>query len=248
MTLPASRENDHRRLRDSDVLPSSDGVPLETTQHRVQMNLLIETLKPYLAKRATKAYVAGNNFLYYQKAKRPKFCGPDFYVVLGREETDQKSYVVWEEDDRFPDVIVELVSESTEQIDRGAKFIRYRDLFRTPCYYLYDPISQAFEGYYLDEGRYLPLAAVREALPCSPLGLSLGVRGRWLRWIQDDGTVLPSGEELAEEEHQRAEEEHQRAEEEHQRAEEERQRAERAEAEVARLKAELEELRRLREK
>lgn len=241
MTLRLSR--DDRPPRDSDILPCDDGKPMETTQHRFQMNLLIETLKPYLAQREITAYVAGNNFLYYQKGKPPKFCGPDFYVVLGREETDQKSYVVWEEDDRFPDVIVELISESTESIDRGAQFIRYRDLFKTPEYYLYDPIGRAFEGYRLEDGRYQPISENKGVMTCQSLGLSLAVRGKWLRWLDPNGIVLPTGEEMAEQEQERADDERERADQEHERAEQERARAESAEAEVARLKAELERLR-----
>lgn len=215
-----------RPQRDSDILPYDDGMPLETTQHRTQMNLLIDTLKPYLAERGVTAYVAGNNFLYYQKGKPPKFCGRDFYVVLGREETDQKSYVVWEEDNRFPDIIVELLSESTESIDRGSKFIRYRDLFKTAEYYLYDPLSHELEGYRLDDGRYRPISPVRGVLHCEPLNLGLTVRGSWLRWITPDGLVLPTGDERAEEAEERAEEAEERAQEARELAEQERERAE----------------------
>jgi Uma2 family endonuclease len=210
---------------------------METMQHRRQMNLLIDTLKPYLADQGVKAYVAGNNFLYYQKGKPPKFCGPDFYVVLGREDVGQLSYVVWEEDNRFPDVIVELISESTESVDRGAKFIRYRDLFKTREYFLYDPLSKELEGYRLEADRYLPITPTNGIFSCQALDLSLAVRGAWLRWLQRDGAILPTGDERAEEERERAEEERERA-------EEERERAERAEQEVARLRAELEALRR----
>ena len=198
---------------------------METTQHRVQMNLLIDTLKPHLDSLGIPAYVAGNNFLYYKKGKPPKFCGPDFYVVLGRVETDQKSYVVWEEDNRFPDLIIELLSESTEKIDRGSKFIRYRDLFQTKEYFLYDPISLRFEGYRLDANAYIPMTPSSGALPSQVLGLTLAVRGSWLRWIDANGCILPTGNELAEQERERAEEE--------------RERAERAEREIAILRAQL---------
>jgi Uma2 family endonuclease len=242
MTLHVSRKN--QPLRDSDILPYDDGVPMETMQHRRQMNLLIDTLKPYLAEQGVKAYVAGNNFLYYQKGKPPKFCGPDFYVVLGREDVGQLSYVVWEEDNRFPDVIIELISESTESVDRGAKFIRYRDLFKTREYFLYNPLSKELEGYRLEADRYLAINPTNGIFSCQALDLSLAVRGSWLRWQRRDGAILPTGDELAEEERERAEEERERAEEERERAEKERERAQRAEEEVARLRAELEAVRR----
>lgn len=240
MSLRVSQSD---RRRDSDILPSDDGVPMETAQHRVQMNLLIDTLKPYLAARSIPAFVGGNMFLYYQKSahkgKQPKFCGPDFFVALGREEDDKKSYVVWEEDHHFPDVIVELLSESTESVDRGGKFILYRDLFRTPEYYLYDPLSQRFEGYCLKNGSYEPIPAVRGVLRCQMLDLQLAVRGKWLRWLDKDGFVLPTGEERAEQEAERAEHEAERAEQERTRAEQERTRAEqeRTRAEQERMRA-----------
>ncbi|PSB06179.1 hypothetical protein C7B76_30075, partial [filamentous cyanobacterium CCP2] len=60
-------------------------------------------------------------------------------------------------------------------------------------------------------------------------GSYLGVEATWLRWAMLDGTLLPTGAELAEQERQRAEQERQRAEQERQRAEQERQRAEQAE-------------------
>lgn len=202
---------------------------METSYHRVQMNLLIETLKPHLAARSIPAFVAGNMFLYYQKSaqksRQPKFCGPDFFVALGREEGDKKSYVVWEEDDHFPDVIVELLSESTESVDRGAKFILYRDLFRTKEYYLYDPLSQRFEGYSLRHGSYEPIPAVRGVLRCQTLDLQLAVRGKWLRWVDQDGFVLPTGDERAEQETERADQEAERADQEAERANQEAERA-----------------------
>ena len=52
-----------RPQRDSDILPYDDGMPMETTQHRTQINLLIDTLTPYLAEQGVTAYVAGNNFI-----------------------------------------------------------------------------------------------------------------------------------------------------------------------------------------
>lgn len=61
----------------------------------------------------------------------------------------------------------------------------------------------------------------------TPLGVELGlwderyqnVELPWLRWWDDEGNLLLTGEERAEQEHQRAEQERQRAEQERQRAE-----------------------------
>jgi len=87
-------------------------------------------------------------------------------------------------------------------------------------------------------------------------GLYLAVRNDRLRWMTEDGYILPSHEELSESERKRAESEHKRAESEKQRAEyaesqivserlkaeQERQRAEHAEQRAAMLADKLRQL------
>ncbi|MCS6773640.1 MAG: hypothetical protein NZ693_05950, partial [Thermoflexales bacterium] len=62
-----------------------------------------------------------------------------------------------------------------------------------------------------------------------------GLEATWLRWCDQEGKLLLTGQERAEAEHQRAEAERERAEAERQRAEAERQRAERLEAKLRAL-------------
>jgi hypothetical protein len=142
---------------------------------------------------------------------------------MGRADNGQLSYVVWEEGGRYPDVIVELTSKTTEKVDRGSKFVLYRDVFQTAEYYLYHPLTRHFEGYRLHAGQYVGLPAHPDgSLDCATLGLRLRVMGGWLRWVDPNGRMLLTGEEWAEEERRKAEAE--------------RARAEAAEAEVARLR------------
>ena len=47
------------------------------------------------------------------------FPGPDFFVVLGVSPRERKSWVVWDEE-KGPDLIVELLSDSTRQTARDA--------------------------------------------------------------------------------------------------------------------------------
>src|SRR4030095_9017012 len=90
----------------------------------------------------------------------------------------------------------------------------------TPEYYLYDPFSQEFIGYYLHGRHYQEVQQDAEQKIFSAVaGLYLGVRDGWLRWLTADGIVVPTPLEWAEQEHQRAEQERQRAEQERQRAE-----------------------------
>lgn len=53
--------------------------------------------------------------------------GPDFFVVLDTEYKEGKSWVVWEEDGKYPNLILEILSDTTAQIDRGLKKQIYQD-------------------------------------------------------------------------------------------------------------------------
>lgn len=206
-----------------DELPCDDGQPMETERHREQMVLLFESLRLAWKDRRD-FYVGGNMFVYFSEVqvKHNDVRGPDMFVVLGVERREHKSWVVWQEG-KAPDVVIELISEATEAVDRGAKMEIYARCMRVPFYFLFDPITAEFEGFRLDgrEQRYHPLAAdARGDLPCELVGFSLGIRrgvrarveAPWLRWIDAEGQPLPTGEDLATIEAQRAESEAKRAE------------------------------------
>ncbi len=220
---------DIETLPTEDDLPCDDGEPMETYRHRQQMQLLIDSLQAHWAER-TAYYVSGNMFLHYDPSNRRKFRGPDFFLVMNVENRERKSWVVWQEGMRFPDVIIELLSDSTRNVDKGEKKTLYEQVFRTAEYYLYDPLSQEFTGYHLHGAHYEEAQRDAQGQIYSPVtGLYLAVRNDWLRWITVEGNLLLSPMELWEQERQRTKEIQQRAEQERQRAEQERQRADRAE-------------------
>ena len=144
------------QLPTEDDLPCDDGEPMETPRHRDQMNLLIDSLKAHWSDR-TGYFVGGNMFLHYDPENRRRTRGPDFFLVLNVEDRERRSWVVWREGMRFPDVIIELLSDSTRSEDEGPKKALYAELFRTPEYYLYDPYSQAFTGYQLRGSHYVEM-------------------------------------------------------------------------------------------
>jgi len=231
-------------LPTEDDLPCDDGEPMETPRHRDQMNLLIDSLKTHWSDR-TGYFVGGNMFLHYDPENRRRTRGPDFFLVLNVEDRERRSWVVWREGMRFPDVIIELLSDSTRSEDEGPKKALYAELFRTPEYYLYDPYSQAFTGYQLRGSHYVEMERDGEGRMYSEVtGLYLGVRDAWLRWITLEGEVVASPSERAEQERQRAEQERQRAEQERQRAEQEHQRAEQEHQRAEQAEAMLEAYRR----
>ena len=48
-----------------DELPCDDGMPMETERHKLQMDLLIYPLKPWLNRYPEGGYVGGNMFVYF---------------------------------------------------------------------------------------------------------------------------------------------------------------------------------------
>lgn len=68
-----------------DDLPCDDGMPMETERHKLQMDLLIYPLKPWLERRPEGGYVGGNMFVYFgiDQLRGQDFRGSDVFVVLG---------------------------------------------------------------------------------------------------------------------------------------------------------------------
>lgn len=175
-------------------------------------------------------FAAGNLTVYYSPCQRKSedFRGPDFFVVLNTEWKPRKSWVVWEEDGKYPNLIIELLSGSTAKTDRGLKKQIYQDTFRTPDYFWFDPDSLDFQGFHLLDGQYEPLQPNSQGwLWSQQLQLFLGVQAQKLRFFTPAGQLVPTPIELAQaEEQQRIAAEQQVAEAEQQVTEAERQAAE----------------------
>ena len=207
-----------KALPTEDELPCDDGEPMETTRHRDQMWMLIYSLQAHWADRKD-YYASGNMFLHYDPQNTRRFRGPDFFLVLDVEDRERRSWVVWREGMRFPDLIIELLSDTTREIDKGEKKTLYEQVFRTQEYYLYDPFSQECVGYHLRGVRYETVEPDEERKIYSPAtDLYLVVREGWLRWMTKEGELVLAPWELAEQYKQRAEQERQRAEQAEQRA------------------------------
>ncbi|MDD1414016.1 Uma2 family endonuclease [Dolichospermum sp. ST_con] len=222
----------------------SDEPPVESELHLEQIMLLIKCLK-WLWKDRYDFYAAGNLSIYYSpnQKKSEYFRGPDFFVVLETERKTRKSWVVWEEDGKYPNFILEILSPSTAKTDREFKKELYQNTFRTPDYFWFDPYTLEFAGFYLTNGKYQPLEPNEKGhLWSEQLGLYLGIKQGLLRYFTSAGELVPTPEETAEEETkktaiqvQKAEIESQRAEIEFQRAEWEARRSERLAAKLREL-------------
>jgi Uma2 family endonuclease len=206
-------------------LPDTDGQPLESAWHRACMNLLIEAVEVRLAGRKD-FYVGGNMFIYYsaQQARNRDYNGPDFFFVHGPgidHDRPRRYWAVWDENGRYPDVIIELSSPSTAKEDHTTRKDLYERTFQTKEYFIYDPFTRVLEGWRLTRQRYRRIKPNELGrMWCEQLGLWVGTwqgefqghEDLWLRFYDPEGNVVPIGWEL------------------------ERQRAQAAEAELARLR------------
>lgn len=182
----------------SDLL--SDESPMETELHLRQLMLLIQSLE-LLWKDRQDFYAFGNLTIYYSPNQRKSeyFRGPDFFVVLGVARKPRKSWLVWEEDGKYPHVIIDILSDSTAETDRGLKKEIYQETFRTPNYFWFDPTSLEFKGFQLMAGKYEEIAANEQGwLWSQQLELFLGVHDSQLRFFTPEGKLVPTPEEVAE--------------------------------------------------
>lgn len=142
-------------------LPCDDGIPLETPIHRENMNILID-LAIEVMKPRKDIFAGGNMFLYYnlEEQKNKDLRGPDFFLVKGVDgERERETWTLWEEKWKFPNIIIELLSKSTYEIDLKDKKELYEQTFHTEEYFVYDPKEPDYlRGWRLNEyGFYIEL-------------------------------------------------------------------------------------------
>ncbi len=179
----------------------SDEPPFESDLHLRQILLLLTSLE-WLWRDRTDFFASANLTVYFdvQKIKSRDFRGPDFFLVLDTERRSRKSWVVWEEQGKYPNLIVEILSDSTAKSDRTDKKLLYQNTFRTPEYFWFDPVTLEFAGFVLMGGEY-------EAIPPNESGylwscqmnLYLGIQDSKLRLFTAEGVLVPMPEEAARE-------------------------------------------------
>jgi Uma2 family endonuclease len=195
-----------------------DGEPLETNRHRNAMNVLIRSLKQGWSDRQD-FFTGGNMFIYFSDRKvfNKDFRGPDFFVVLDVDGSrEREGWVVWQEEGRYPDVIVELMSPSTATIDKTIKKSLYERTFRTPDYFIFNPFDpKSLQGWHLDANRKYQILIPNDMgwLWSETLGFWLGTwegiiegsQGVWLRFFDTAGNLVPLIEEAAQQKANEAE-------------------------------------------
>jgi Uma2 family endonuclease len=191
----------------------SEGTKMESSLHALQMRLLVTILEWHWRDRQD-FFIGDNLTIYfsYQQTKTHDFRGPDFFLVTGTERRHRKSWVIWEEG-KLPELIIELLSDSTAAADRGIKKDIYERRFHTPEYFWFSPDTGEFKGFRLNAAKYEEIQPNEQGWRWSNvLGLFLGIHEGLLKYFTDAGELLPTPEEVARHEAQRAETEAQRAE------------------------------------
>ncbi|MEA5421423.1 Uma2 family endonuclease [Spirulina sp. CCNP1310] len=269
MTIASSSPLGITSLPDHTQLPDSDGTVVKNFQEHPQSLLLTDSIQSTLDRLyPNQQYAIGQDCGIYWRLTEPPERGaecPDWFYVPHVAPTlngqVRRSYVLWQE--HIPPLIaIEFVSgDGSEERDRTplsqmgdrqkpGKFWVYEQIIRPAFYAIYEVQKASVEVYCLIANHYeLVPPNERGHYPIDSMGVELGIwRGTygnlelpWLRWWDEQGNLLLTGDERARIEQHRAqqaeerveqvalelEQERQRAETERQRAETERQRAER---------------------
>ena len=138
--------------------PDSDGKPMaETGIHVLQIFYLYHALRWWF-RADPQIYVGANMFLFYREGRPKKRLAPDVYVAWGASKQERHSYKMWEEK-QPPQVIFEVTSPKTREVDLGRKRLIYAEI-GVEEYYLFDPFAQylkpPFRAYWLEGGEYVP--------------------------------------------------------------------------------------------
>jgi Uma2 family endonuclease len=211
----------------------SDEPEMESSLHYTQLMMLVSCLE-WLWRDRDDFFVGANLTIYFsrQQLRNRDFRGPDLFLIKPTTRIPRPSWVVWEEEGRYPNLIIELLSDSTASVDRNLKKNLYQDRFRTPEYFWFSPDTLEFEGFRLIGNTYQPITSNSQGLRWSEeLELYLGIHQGHLRYFTADFQMVltPTEAAIIEMQHTNAE-------------------AQRADAEAQRANAEAEKVAKLAEK
>ena len=195
----------------ADLMPDatqleSNEPEMESSLHYAQLALLVACLE-WLWRDKQDFFIGANLTIYFsrEQLKNRDFRGPDFFLVKQTEKRPRRSWVVWEEGGQYPDVIIELLSDSTAQTDKNLKKNVYQDRFRTPEYFWFLPETLEFTGYRPVNLHYEPIQPNAEGwLWSHALDLYLGVQDGILCYFTEAGALVPTPEEAAQQAEARA--------------------------------------------
>ncbi|MFH7024689.1 MAG: Uma2 family endonuclease [Heteroscytonema crispum UTEX LB 1556] len=192
----------------------SDEPEIESSLHYAQLLILVTCLE-WLWRDRNDYFIGANLTIYFsrQQLRNRDFRGPDFFLVKQTQKRPRNSWVVWEEDGKYPNLIIELLSTSTADTDKTLKKNLYQDRFHTPEYFWFSPDTLEFEGFRLAGSEYQEITPNANGWRWSQeLGLYLGVESGKLRYFTSEGSLVPTPEEAALQAQLELQQERQRAE------------------------------------
>ena len=209
------------------IYPESDGKPMGENTLQVKWIITLFNGLQALFRDRNDVFVAADLFWYPKPADPTTVTAPDVMVVFGRPKSDRPSYKQWEEDNIPPQVVIEILSPGSTEMEMVEKFKFYRS-YGVEEYYLYDPKAHHL-SVWRRSGRKLVSVKVVNGWVSPRLKVRFEANGTepW-KIIRPDGTAFRSYLELladSENERKRADEASQRAIEASQRADEASQRA-----------------------
>src|SRR5207302_5307168 len=97
-------------------------------------------------------------------------------VVFGVRAGDRTIYKTWEEG-RFPAVVFEVTSKTTEREDVLKKFPVYEDIWKVKELFMFDPTDEYLQpslvGYRLSRGELKPIKPMDGRIVSKELGITL---------------------------------------------------------------------------
>lgn len=194
-------------------LITEDDTPVDNLLSEKQQRLLVGCL--YSSWNPGTPFLAAANVGLFYGLRLPAVV-PDVMLSLDvevAEDWDKKSnrsYFIWEFG-KPPEVVIEIVSNQDGN-ELGSKFQKYARA-AVAYYVIFDPLhklgEQILRIYELRGNNYIERSETW--LELAGLGLTLwqgefeGKTYQWLRWCDRDGNLVLTGDERAEQEHQRAE-------------------------------------------
>lgn len=120
------------------------------------------------------------------------FRRPDFFVVLGTDRHTRPSWMLWVEEGKYPKAIVELLSNSTAQVDRETQKELYQNTFPTPESFWFHPETLEFGGFRLMSSQDREIEPTSAGwLWSEQLKLFLGIHESKLRFFSAGGELVP---------------------------------------------------------
>ena len=205
-------------LPDHKQLPDSDGTFVKNFQEHPQSIVLTSSIAPVLDKlHPDGRYCIGQDSGIYWRMMEPPEKGaeaPDWFYVPNvpplLDGEYRRSYVLWKEY-VAPLIAIEFVSGNgaeerdatpPSETDKAGKFWVYEQAIRIPFYVIFEGFRDSLEAYQLINGRYAQMQTNgRGHYAIPPMGVELGLLLEngvsWLRWWDESGNLLLTGDERA---------------------------------------------------